>query len=192
MISILRGKIVADNGAKIVIMTPGGVGYELAVKEGLTRIWKSGQETEVFTYLAVRENAMDLYGFANEEEREFFLKLLDVSGVGPKTALHILSLGSVEEISSAIAKGDVEYLNKVSGIGKKTAERLVVELKDKVTNLLPVHPEQSEGSHAVADAIDALVAMGYSALQARDAVKMLDATGKTSDQLLREALRVVR
>jgi len=181
---------VGNNEGEIVLMTSGGVGYKMTVNPVSGQNWRVGQEAEIQTYLAVRETALDLYGFANEDERSLFLKLLDVSGVGPKTAMHILSLGSVSDISSAISRGDVDHLTKVSGIGKKTAERLVLELKGKIGALSS--PVIKGETNVIADVIDGLVAMGYSALQARDVVKGLDPTGKTSEKLLREALKAIK
>lgn len=190
MISLIRGKILSKTEGLAVILTAGGVGYELRASEATLRGFKIGEETEALTYLAVRENALDLYGFKDEAEKDLFLKLLTVSGVGPKTALHILSLGEPAEISGAISRGDVDYLSKVSGIGKKIAERLVVELKGKVESLkLKGDLSQDNG---VSDVIDGLVAMGYSVLDAREAVKKLDTAGKTSEQILKEVLRMIK
>lgn len=191
MISLLRGKILSKNENTVVILTAGGVGYEVRVSGSTLFGLKTGEETDILTYLAVRENAMDLYGFKDEAEKDLFLHFLDVSGVGPKTALHILSLGEPAEISSAINRGDVDYLSKVSGIGKKTAERLVVELKGKVESLKVKGEsgQESTMSDATIDVIDGLVALGYSVLEAREIVKKLDTAGKTSEQLLREALK---
>jgi len=193
MISILKGKILGSEKGEVVVMTAGGVGYKVFANLVSASKWKMGEEVEVLTYLVVRENAMDLYGFTNESERYLFLKFLDVSGIGPKTALHLLSLGSVGEISSAINRGDVDYLKKVSGIGGKTAERIVVELKGKMNFSGRTAGERTnEGVPALNDVIDALVAMGYTAQEARDTIKKLDTNGKNSEQILREALRVVK
>ncbi len=204
MISIIKGKIIASELGEVTVLTPGGVGYRVFVNEASVSIWRVGSEAEILTYLAVRENALDLYGFASAGERYLFLKFLDVSGIGPKTALHILALGSVGDISAAINRGDVDYLTKVSGIGKKTAERMVVELKGKMA--FSGSPTSQGGAAPssdgvwgvgalyaeVADVIDGLIALGYSASDAREAVKKLDAKGKTSEQLLKEALRGVK
>jgi len=190
MIAILKGKILANEKGEVVVMTPGGVGYRVFMNLASSGRWNLGDEVEIPTYLAVRENALDLYGFENEAERYLFLKFLDVSGIGPKTALHLLSLGSVKEISTAIGRGDADYLKKVSGIGGKTAERIVVELKGKMNFMFgEERAGQSEESAGLGDVIDALVAMGYSAQQARETVKKVDAKDKTSEQILREVLK---
>jgi len=189
MISLIKGKVAANNGGKLTVLTAGGVGYEVMVSATSAKNWQVGAEVEILTYLAVREGSLDLYGFANGSEKEFFEKFLLVSGIGPKTALHLLSLGSVQEISSAIGRADLAYLTNVSGIGKKTAERILVELKNKVgggqTGL-----EEFEG--ALGDVVEGLAALGYSFIEAREAVKNLDVKGKTSEQLLKEALQRIK
>ena len=190
MISLIKGKITENNGEQITVLTSGGVGYEILVNTNGASYFKIGAEMEILTYLSVRENSMELFGFKSKEERNLFEKLLLVSGIGPKTALRILSLGSVGEISSAISRSDVTYLTKVSGMGKKTAERLVVELKNKVGTTTEFN--SSEGfSNEVGDVIEGLIALGYSGTQARDTVQKLQGTGKTSEKLLKEALKML-
>jgi Holliday junction DNA helicase RuvA len=195
MISFIQGKIIKKGEDSVTILTSGGVGYDVncrmqpssrAQAEGIAEC-RIGDGVGLYTYLAVRENAMELYGFEKEEERELFLKFLDVSGVGPKTAMHLLSLGTVDEISSAIGRGDVDYLTKVSGIGKKTAERIVVELKSKVQK--SVKSIKSGDGEVLGDVVGALVGLGYSREEAREAVKELDSAGKDSGKLLKEALK---
>jgi Holliday junction DNA helicase RuvA len=189
MISVIAGKVLIKNVNKLIVLTAGGVGYEIMVNASSAKTWTQGAEASILTYLVVRENALELYGFANVEEKELFEKFLLVSGIGPKTALHLLSLGSVQEISNAISREDLTYLTKVSGIGKKTAERILVELKNKMggngTGL-------GEFEGALGDVIEGLGALGYSILEAREAVKNLDITGKTSEQLLKEALQRIK
>ena len=191
MISLLTGKIISNNTEAVTLLTSGGVGYALKVSPAAAALCRVGEEITIETYLVVREDALELYGFASNAERELFKQCLSVSGVGPRTALHLLALGSVEEITIAIGRGDVDYLTKVSGIGKKTAERVVVELKSKVAKGI----KDAGGpvvTDALSDVIDALVTLGYSVLQAREVVKKLDSNGKNSEQLLREALRSIK
>lgn len=193
MISIIQGKILSKTDTATVVLTAGGVGYEIRAAGRTLQSFKIGEETSILTYLVVREDAMELYGFGSESERDLFLKLLSVSGIGPRTGLHILDLGEPPEIGSAISRGDVDYLTKVSGIGKKVAERIVVELKSKLlTTNYKIQGSSAPQSDALGDVIDGLVSLGYNALQAREAVKKLDAKGKTSEQLLREALQRVK
>lgn len=185
MISFIQGKIINKTANILTILTSGGVGYEVRGKVECGK-WKEGEIVGLHTYLAVRENAMELYGFENEVDKELFLKFLDVSGIGPKTAMHLLSLGTVDEISNAIGRGDVAYLTNVSGIGKKTAERIVVELKSKVgvrSSAIGVR------GGVLGDVVQALTGLGYSAEEAREVVKDLKTDGKDAGKLVKEALR---
>lgn len=194
MIALIQGKIVRNQNGEVIVMTSGGVGYRIKVSPNAGLNCLVGKDVSLDTYLVVREDVLELFGFASIAEKELFKQFITVSGVGPKTALHLLSLGTVEEITIAIGRGDIEYLTKVSGIGKKTAERIVVELKSK----LKANLEESgaatftPGSDTLGDVIDALVTLGYSVLQARETAKKLDPTGKTSEQLLKEALRNIK
>jgi len=187
MISLIHGRITIKHKFSIVILTSSGVGYEvqMAVPE-LLKLPNSGGIT-LYTYLKVGENSMDLYGFPNEEQKNFFILLLSVSGVGPKTALNILSLGSIDEIQAAIGRGDVKYLTAVQGIGGKTAERMVVELKSKVeSQKLKV---DNVDSGVMADVIEGLVSMGYTREDAKQAVRGMETKGKTVQEVMKEALR---
>lgn len=188
MISIIIGKIISNNGPEIVVMTSGGVGYKIFVNPAKSDRWSVGAEAQIYSYLAVREDAMDLFGFGAENERQLFLKLLSVSGIGPKSALHVLSLGEVDEINSAIARGDADYMTKVSGIGRKTAERIVVELKSKMVSIGTV---LGETSGKMAEVIEGLIALGYSAPDAREAVKDLS-EDLPPELIIREALKKFR
>jgi len=195
MISFIKGTILSNERTSVVIETSSGVGYEVFVTEKLGESLRVGREVALHIYLSVRENAMDLFGFGNLEEKELFLKFLLVSGIGPRTALHLLSMGSVEEISGAISRGDVVYLTNVAGVGKKTAERIVVELKSKVLSLkskVTTGEGRVQDGGALTDVVDGLVAMGYSQDEARAVVRELDADGKKAEELLKEALRRMR
>ena len=189
MISLIAGNVLSKDGNKLTVLTAGGVGYEIMASATSAKNWQVGMEVKIQTYLAVRESAMDLYGFANAEEKDLFEKFLLVSGVGPKTALHLLSLGTVLEITSAIGRGDLAYLTNVSGIGKKTAERILVELKNKM-DVGQMGTGEIEG--ALGDVVGGLMALGYSLPEAREAIKNLDIKNKTSEQLLKEALQRVK
>lgn len=191
MISLIAGKIVANSGHEIVVMTAGGVGFKLAVNPNSSVKWPVGSEVELAAYLAVREDALELYGFDGETERTLFIKFLSVNGIGPKSALHLLTLGTVGEIATAISRGDVDYLTRVSGVGQKTAERIVVELKSKLGALAGSVGTDKVGDQ-LADIVDGLMALGYSATEAREAVKKIDPTGKSSEQLIREALQTMK
>ena len=191
MISLIQGKVI-DNNSELTLLTSGGVGYRIFVKPNSVGDYKIGEQIEIMTYLSVSENALRLYGFSSISERNLFLHLISVSGIGPKSGLHLLSLGSVEEISHAISNGDVEYLTKVSGVGKKTAERVVVELKSKVENTKLKTDSGQVQSSQLSDVVEGLITMGYAPTQAREAAKNLDDVDKTSEELLREALQRIK
>lgn len=172
-----------------MVMTASGVGYNVNVQANKLLIWQVGDEIFVHTYLKVSDQAMDLYGFESTEEKEFFELLLTVSGVGPKAAMRVLSLGSIVEIKNAIARGDTQYLTAVQGMGKKTAERLCVELKSKIKEQGEGGKMQGVGSQVLGEVVDGLVALGYSSNQAREKVESVDAVGKTTEEILRLVLK---
>jgi Holliday junction DNA helicase RuvA len=193
MISLLEGKIVDNFNGELTLMTRGGVGYKILASARAQERCLKGSEVILNTYLVVREDALELFGFADSKEKELFKQFLSVSGVGPKTALHLLALGSVDEITSAVGRGDTEYLTKVSGIGKKTAERIVVELKSKLGESGIVNQEGNAVMGGVlGDVVDGLIALGYSASEARDVAKGLKVEGKTSEELLKQALQSIK
>lgn len=187
MIGYIEGKVLALRTQYMVVQT-GGIGYKVAtLKETVLRA-QEGSSVSFWTYLAVREDALDLYGFSHEEELRFFELLLSVSGIGPKSALGILDIASVETLRSAISAGNAGYLTSVSGIGKKTAEKIVLELKDKV--------KAAEGSSAGSlkgdqEALEAMRSLGYSASEARDALRQVPGDIETGSERLREALKLL-
>ena len=186
MISHLEGIVYAVRSG-FAIISAGGVGYRVAgTRETLAHL-KNGKEASLWTHLAVRENAHDLYGFQNEEGLRFFELLLTVSGIGPKSALAILDIASVETLRNAITAGNATYLTKVSGIGKKTAEKIVLELKDKVG----VSTETPQSLSGDEEAMEALRALGYSAQEARDVLRKVPRSIEGGSARLREALRVI-
>lgn len=189
MIAFLSGKIIESNGTEVIILTSGGVGYRVWASPAALKKCIVGSEQQLETYLVVREDAMEIFGFARHAEKQLFKSLLSVSGVGPKTALHFLSLGEVEEIMSAIARGDTSYLTKVSGVGKKTAERVVLELKEKIRLASAEVVSAEDIGTAKQDALDGLLALGYSVNEARKVVNSLDDKNKTGEELLRAALQ---
>lgn len=168
MIGYLKGKI-EHKGANYLILETGGVGYKVFATLVFLAHLKPGEETSIFTHTYVREDQISLYGFPTLPELEFFELLLTVSGVGPKSALGILSLSSLEMVKSAIVSEDPSVFTKVSGIGRKTAERVIVELKEKLKEEASIAPLSREHS----DALDALVALGYNQQEAREALKQV-------------------
>jgi len=183
----LRGTAVARVGERVVLDV-GGVGYALAVTPTASRLAERGGEVTLETYLHVREDALQLYGFADAEERELFVQLLTVSGVGPKVALAVVSGSPAAELRKAIALGDHARFQAIPGIGKKTAERIVLELKEKL-GALPEPALAAVGdapSHLVAR--DALVELGYSVLDAERALAEVDPE-LPAEERVRRALR---
>ena len=152
---------------------------------------KTDDEVEFFTYLNVREDALTLYGFTNYQELELFEHLISISGIGPKAGLGILSLADPETIKVAIAKGDSSILTRVSGIGKKTAERVVLELRNKFSSLQSdeVLQEKSKEINDHADVIEALVGLGYSSSEAKKALVNVSAEIKDVSERIKMALK---
>ena len=181
MISYLKGTIqyVGQNYIEVLV---NGLGYKVFVTESFLNSAKVGKEIEVFTHQHVREDVLDLFGFDNREQMELFEKLIGVSGIGPKTALGVLSAATIEEIETAVINDDVSVLTKVSGIGAKTAERIVLELKSKYKGkVAPV----SKGGKASddADVIDGLVGLGYALDQARSALRQVEKNLGTDEKI---------
>ncbi len=186
MIGRIEGAVFAVRMGFAIVST-GGVGYKIAATRDTLAKLKAGKNAALWTHLAVRENAQDLYGFQNEEEMRFFELLLTVSGIGPKSALAILDIATVETLRNAIAAGNATYLTKVSGIGKKTAAKIVVELKDKA-GVSEETPQTLSGDE---EALEALCALGYSVHEARDVLRKVPRNVEGGSARLREALRTI-
>lgn len=197
MIARIRGKVWEAYPNRLILDVQ-GVGYELHVPlSTFDHLHPSeGAIVELRTYMHVRETAHTLYGFATEEERDVFLLLIDrVSGIGPSTAMSVLSGLAVSRFKTAVMQGDVAELSKVKGLGKKTAERIILELKDKVGVTETWESAAGGGiSHAAADAEMALIALGYKQLDARKAVKKVleIEANATVEELIRGALRLMQ
>jgi len=172
MISQLKGQIIFK-GEKFLILDVNGIGYKIYVSQDILRtLNKNGGDTSLWTHLAVRENSLDLYGFLNQVELDFFEMLITISGIGPKSALGIMNIAPIETLRRAVSSGDTSYLTKVSGIGKKIAEKIVLELRDKVGSL--DSDSNSQGLTEETDALEALRSLGYSNQEAREALKGLE------------------
>lgn len=186
MIAYLKGKILSK-GPNFLVLSVGLVGYKVYAPASLLIKHKPGSELEAFIHTHVREDQISLYGFSSAEELELFEFLISVSGVGPKMALSILSATSAEHIKSAITGGDAAVFTKVSGVGRKTAERLIVELREKLggagTGI------SGKMSKEFSDGLDALVGLGYSANEAREALKRVPEQLSDSGQIVKAALQ---
>ncbi|MDD4179229.1 MAG: Holliday junction branch migration protein RuvA [Candidatus Margulisbacteria bacterium] len=181
-----------------VIIDVGNIGYHVKVPAAvLTRLPKVGEKVKLFTIQVVREDDISLYGFLNKEERALFSLFLSVSGIGPKLALALISGFPIDKLVSAVAQGDIDLLSSISGIGRKTAERIVVELKEKIAKAYAIRPtEMSVGvkgdQSLVSDSISALIALGYTPREARESIMKVDVAGKTSvEGILKEALKAL-
>jgi holliday junction DNA helicase RuvA len=190
MIALVSGE-VAVRRADHVVVSCGGVGYRLAVSaETLRHVPRVGEGTTLFTHLIVRDDALLLYGFATEEERDLFLLLIGVQSVGPKMALAVLSGGPPRDLLSAVAAGDTARLQAAPGIGKRTAERIVVELRERV-GAVPDEPIViARGDDPRMLARDGLVGLGFSTQEAESLLE--GAPGDSPEDLIAHALRGAR
>jgi Holliday junction DNA helicase RuvA len=195
MIALVAGQVAVRRPDHVVVETSGGVGYRLAVSaETLRQVPAVGRPVSLLSHLVVRDDALALYGFATEEERDLFLLLIGVQSVGPKVALAVLGGGSPRELMATLAAGDAARLQAVPGIGKRTAERIIVELREKVgvadgpAGAGPISVTRSDDPRRTAR--DALLELGFGPAEA-DA--LLDgANGETAEELVAGALKAAR
>jgi Holliday junction DNA helicase RuvA len=194
MIALVAGEVAVRRPDHVVVETAGGVGYRLAVStETLRHVPGVGRAVSLHTHLVVRDDALALYGFATEEERDLFLALIGVQSVGPKVALAVLSGGTPRELVAALVAGDVARLQAVPGIGKRTAERIVVELREKVgveAELSDAPITVTRGDDPRLIAREGLLELGFQPAEAQALLEV--AEGETAEQLLASALRGAR
>jgi len=188
MIASLKGTITHID-SRFVILDLGGIGYKVFMTGDSLHGLKNDATTFLWTYLAVREDALDLYGFIQKKDKDFFELLIGISGIGPKGALNILSAASSETLASAIRSGSTSHLVKVSGIGRKTAEKIVLELKDKLGGLSG--EETMAGMSSDMDVIEALKALGYDTDEAREALKKIGKEVTETGAKVKAALKVL-
>lgn len=197
MIGRLHGKIIEKQPPEMLLDVQ-GVGYELLLPmTSFYNLPQIGEDTTIFTHLVVREDAHLLFGFAQKQDRTLFRELIKTNGVGPKLALAILSAMSVSQFASAVENEELAKLTKIPGIGRKTAERLLVELKGKFkglsqTDLFVEQPHETimtSSAEPSDEARDALIALGYKPADAEKMIKKVNLVGATSEQLIREALK---
>lgn len=187
MISSLKGTVIFKN-PRAATLEVGGLGYQVHFLSETLEALSVGQEVFCFTYLAVRENSLDLYGFLNQEEFDFFILLLGLTGIGPKSALATLSLAPPKTIRQAVISADAGYLAKVSGLGKKSAEKIVLGLKDK----LGADEEfQTKNTNEENDILDALLAIGFSSREAREAIKNTSTDIVDINDRIKEAIKIL-
>jgi Holliday junction DNA helicase RuvA len=191
MISIVRGTLVAKTGDVVCVLTPGGVGYELSVPVSvLEQLPNVGHDVQLHTVLVVREDAWSLFGFSRTSDRSVFERLLQASGVGPRLALALVSALGTDRLVRALQQEDLAILCTVPGVGKKKAERMVLELRDRIRDL-ETSVDSAVESPATEQAIGALVNLGYNPADADTAVRAVLAANAEAETgtLLREALQ---
>ena len=196
MYAFIEGKVCEKNAGELILLA-GGVGYQINCSMNtLAAAPALGETMRCYTYLSVREDAMELFGFASREEKRMFLSLTGVSGVGPKMALALLGSMPLKELNLAILLGDVTALSRAPGIRKKTAQRIALELKDKVSqedvsavSVGGAVPVQSMAADCVTEALEALQALGYTPAEARNAVQSVRDQSDKTDELIKLALR---
>ena len=201
MYAFIEGEVCEKLNGSLTLLA-GGVGWQLSCSNNtLQAAPAQGGKMRCYTFLSVREDAMELFGFAAREEKELFMQLTSVSGIGPKTALGLLGSMPLRDLNLAILLGDVNALSRAPGIGKKTAQRIALELKDKIFQAdISAHadegiPAAASSAFANADsaseAVEALIALGYSSTEARNAVSQVRGQADTPEDLIRLALRAM-
>lgn len=184
MIGYVKGKILSLTPETVLMVTDGGIGFEITCSYSALSALSGKKEGEVYTYLNANENGVALYGFSSTEEKNMFLKLITVSGVGPKMGIAVLSGMNISDLATAIATSDVKRLSSIKGLGKKTAERIILELREKVSSDIsasPVNgvklPPVTQGDE---DAVVALMTLGFTRAESEKAISRARANGATS------------
>jgi Holliday junction DNA helicase RuvA len=191
VIGRLRGVLIRKEPPAL-LLDVGGVGYELeAPMTTFYDLPAAGETVTLYTHLVVREDAHLLFGFARESQRRLFRNLLKVNGVGPRVALAVLSGLSDDEFVRAVQGNDIDRLTRVPGIGKKTAERLIIEMRDKLDHELPAQTPVPASGDPVSEAVTALIALGYKPNEASRMVRAVSAQGLSTEEIIRQSLRSV-
>ncbi len=180
MIAYLRGKVIKSED-KSIVLDVNGVGYKVYCNTLHQNFLNENREVGMHIHTVVREDALELFGFFDETSLKLFEKLINISGIGPRSALAIVNVGTIESLTEAINKGDLGYLTAVSGIGKKTAEKIILELRGQVSDIVL--------SDSANEVVQALKAMGYNERDAQMAAK--NATGNTTSEKIKSALKQV-
>ena len=198
MIRFLQGEYLYYEGGAIVVKTPAGIGFRVYVSDTSSLLTaREGDEISMYTYMQVKEDGMSLFGFADSESLELFEQLITVKGVGPKAGLAIMSLGTPNQIKGVISGGDASSIAMAQGVGKKTAERVILELKDKVS-VLPfdeadisggIAPAPAPGSGERGEAVIALTTLGYSKKEAETAVASVPDEDLSAEEYIKKSLK---
>ena len=194
MIDQISGKIISIND-NYVVLAVGGLGIKVNISAKFASKLVNEDLITLVTYLNVREDALDLYGFKNDSERNLFLMLISISGIGPKLAVSILSGVELEELKSNILSGDIKSLTSIPGVGAKTAKRIIIELKDKLSKTITTELgfEDNFGSKISKDILSALVGLGYRESMAIEVIKRINPANsdKSIESLIKEALKIL-
>lgn len=192
MVGYVSGEILTISGEKVTIATNSGVGYEVFLGKDKTTKFKSGESVEFFTYTKLGENNLRLYGFENKEEKDFFKKLTSTSGVGPKSAMNVLSVDTLTNLKQAIQEGNKELLAEARGVGSKTASKILVQLESEVDIVKENKSDTDKQKEKINELKSALTSMGYSQSEASKAIKTIDTNqDKTVQELLKEVLKTM-
>ena len=194
MIDQISGKIISIND-NYVVLAVGGLGIKVNISANFASKLVNEDLITLVTYLNVREDALDLYGFKNDSERNLFLMLISISGIGPKLAVSILSGVELDELRSNILSGDIKSLTSIPGVGAKTAKRIIIELKDKLSKSTTTELgfKDNFGSEISKDVLSALVGLGYSESMATEVIKRINPakSNKSIESLIKEALKIL-
>lgn len=195
MISILQGTIEARSADMLVVMTDGGIGFAVTVPTSFAAsAGQTGERVRLYTHMHVREDAVQLFGFASTQQREMFLRLISISGVGPKVAMALLSALSTQQLLAAAAANDVKSVTQAQGVGKKIAERILLELRGQMDSFVAGTQEVAAipaAQTAQADAVQGLIALGYTAQEAMTAIAQADDGASDTQALIMRALRAL-
>ncbi len=197
MIALIKGTLMEKAEGEAVVMTASGLGMRLMMSaNSLAALPQAGQDCTLYTHMSVREDAVELFGFAHKDERDMFRRLISVSGIGPKSALFVLGSMPLSDLRLAILTGDVTALSRAQGIGRKTAQRISLELKDRLAqdalgaeDAVFSAASEPEAQDALGEAMLALKSLGYTPQEAAAALKGVKAQASTADELIRLALR---
>jgi Holliday junction DNA helicase RuvA len=196
MISYIKGE-VSKKGIDFIIIENNGIGYFINTSFNTLKNLTEGEKSSVYTYMHVREDLIALYGFSTLDELDMFKKLISVNGVGPKAGLAVLSTYEINSIKLFILKEDVVALSKVPGVGKKTASKIILDLKDKIgkleelsnINMNDIISVVADLSNDTDDVTAVLMSLGFNQVEAKNAIEGIDTTGKTESQIIKEALK---
>jgi holliday junction DNA helicase RuvA len=192
MIAYLKGKVINETDKSIIILVA-DIGYEVFLANKFLSKIKKEQDLDLYIYHKQREDAQELYGFENLEERDLFVKLISVSGVGPKSALNVMSIASIQDLKEAIVSGDADIFKKVSGIGTKTAERIIVELKTKFASLSTSGVDNKDlKNDSNLEIFEALNALGFNDNEVREVYNQIPKDLETTSDKIKFALKLLK